>query len=128
VIAKAFGESQASLVAHARKLLQVQRAAQAAQVGRGPAGRANRARAQDAAGVSRAICASCCFDWRLACRPCATSPPASARAGAPGSESLQVFAPLANRLGIWQIKWELEDLAFRFLEPEKYKQGRSPAG
>ncbi len=37
-------------------------------------------------------------------------------------ESLTVFAPLANRLGIWQIKWELEDLAFRFLEPHTYKQ------
>jgi GTP pyrophosphokinase len=37
------------------------------------------------------------------------------------SESLQVFAPLANRLGIWQIKWEMEDLAFRFLEPATYK-------
>jgi GTP pyrophosphokinase len=36
-------------------------------------------------------------------------------------ESLQVFAPLANRLGIWQIKWEMEDLAFRFLEPETYR-------
>jgi GTP pyrophosphokinase len=37
-------------------------------------------------------------------------------------ESLHVFAPLANRLGIWQIKWEMEDLAFRFLEPETYKE------
>lgn len=37
-------------------------------------------------------------------------------------ESLQVFAPLANRLGIWQIKWELEDLSFRFLEPVTYKE------
>jgi len=36
-------------------------------------------------------------------------------------ESLSVFAPLANRLGIWQIKWELEDLSFRFLEPDTYK-------
>lgn len=36
-------------------------------------------------------------------------------------ESLQVFAPLANRLGIWQVKWEIEDLSFRFLEPETYK-------
>ena len=38
------------------------------------------------------------------------------------SESLHVFAPLANRLGIWQIKWEMEDLAFRFLEPRTYKE------
>jgi GTP pyrophosphokinase len=37
-------------------------------------------------------------------------------------ESLQVFAPLANRLGIWQIKWEMEDLSFRFLEPKTYKE------
>ena len=37
-------------------------------------------------------------------------------------ESLHVLAPLANRLGIWQIKWELEDLAFRFLEPQTYRQ------
>ena len=37
-------------------------------------------------------------------------------------ESLQVFAPLANRLGIWQIKWEMEDLSFRFLEPDTYKE------
>ncbi len=37
-------------------------------------------------------------------------------------EALNVFAPLANRLGIWQIKWELEDLAFRFLEPDTYKE------
>ncbi len=36
-------------------------------------------------------------------------------------EALHVFAPLANRLGIWQIKWEMEDLAFRFLEPDTYK-------
>jgi isopentenyl-diphosphate delta-isomerase type 1 len=38
------------------------------------------------------------------------------------AESLQVFAPLANRLGIWDIKWEIEDLAFRFLEPETYRE------
>jgi GTP pyrophosphokinase len=35
-------------------------------------------------------------------------------------ETLDVFAPLANRLGIWQLKWQLEDLAFRYLEPEHY--------
>ena len=37
-------------------------------------------------------------------------------------EARDVFAPLANRLGIWQLKWEMEDLVFRFLEPDMYKR------
>jgi GTP pyrophosphokinase len=52
--------------------------------------------------------------WHAASkRPC---PPELA------TESLQVFAPLANRLGIWQVKWELEDLSFRFLQPAEYQR------
>ncbi|MGE0583120.1 MAG: bifunctional (p)ppGpp synthetase/guanosine-3',5'-bis(diphosphate) 3'-pyrophosphohydrolase [Steroidobacteraceae bacterium] len=37
------------------------------------------------------------------------------------SETREIFAPLANRLGVWQVKWELEDLAFRLLEPDAYR-------
>lgn len=38
------------------------------------------------------------------------------------SETMDLYAPLANRLGVWQLKWELEDLSFRFLEPVQYKR------
>ena len=122
VVAKAFGASHASLVAGTRKLVQLQRAAREAQLGQDQ-------RAQQTERVRKMLLA---FSrdlrvvlLRLASRlqtlryfaasktPC---PPALA------AESLQVFAPLANRLGIWQIKWELEDLSFRFLEPASYRQ------
>lgn len=36
-------------------------------------------------------------------------------------QTMDIFAPLANRLGIWQMKWELEDLSFRFIDPNTYK-------
>ncbi|MGI9146417.1 MAG: RelA/SpoT family protein, partial [Chloroflexota bacterium] len=37
-------------------------------------------------------------------------------------ETMDIYAPLANRLGIWELKWQLEDLSFRHLEPEKYHE------
>ncbi len=53
-------------------------------------------------------------------RTLSSFPPAKRRRIA--QETLDIFAPLANRLGIWQIKWELEDLGFRHTNPEKYKE------
>lgn len=51
---------------------------------------------------------------------CAAGQDATTRA-ALGQQARELFAPLANRLGVWQIKWEMEDWAFRYLEPDTYK-------
>ena len=125
VIRKAFGPSHASLVVNTRKLVQLQRAAREAHLD-------VEARAQQTERVRNMLMA---FSrdlrvvlLRLASRLQTLRFFAASRQACPGAlatEALQVFAPLANRLGIWQIKWELEDRAFRFLEPEKY---RSVAG
>ncbi|MGK2898115.1 MAG: RelA/SpoT family protein [Burkholderiaceae bacterium] len=122
VIAKAFGPSHASLVVNTRKLVQLQRAAREAQLG-------TEARAQQTERVRKMLLA---FSrdlrvvlLRLASRLQTLRFFAATKTPCPmplAAESLQVFAPLANRLGIWQIKWELEDLAFRFLEPEQYRE------
>lgn len=53
-------------------------------------------------------------------RAAARAPEAEQRALA--QLTRDIHAPLANRLGIWQLKWELEDLAFRFLQPDTYRQ------
>ena len=124
VVAKAFGASYASLVGHTRKLVQIQRAARAAH----PVGDAA-AQAEQTERVRKMLLA---FSHdlrvvllRLASRLQTLRWHAAAHVACPqqvARESQQVFAPLANRLGIWQIKWELEDLAFRFLQPADYRR------
>ncbi len=52
----------------------------------------------------------------------ATDAGAAARRLSVARETMDLYAPLANRLGVWQLKWELEDLSFRFLEPELYRR------
>jgi GTP pyrophosphokinase len=121
VLTPLFGESQAALVAHARKLGALQRTAQGAQLD--AAGRA-----QQVERVRKMLLA---FSedlrvvlLRLASRLQTLRFYAATKRPCPedlAAEAMQVFAPLANRLGIWQIKWELEDLAFRFLDPEQYR-------
>jgi len=62
--------------------------------------------------------------WQLArLRQARALPPEQRRALA--HETQIIHAPLANRLGIWQLKWELEDLSFRFLEPDTYREIRT---
>ncbi len=122
VVAKAFGDSYAGLVAHTRKLVQIQRAAREAQV-------EAEQRAQQTERVRKMLLA---FSrdlrvvlLRLASRLQTLRWYAATKTDCPqllAQESQQVFAPLANRLGIWQIKWEMEDLAFRFLQPADYKR------
>ncbi len=126
VVTKAFGPSYASVVDLTRQLVKIQRNAREAQVGK--EGNAQK-RALQTERVRKMLLAFSrdlrvvllrlasrlqTLRWHAASRtPC---PPELAR------ESQQVFAPLANRLGIWQIKWELEDLSFRFLEPDEYRR------
>ena len=137
VIAKAFGADFADVAVETTKLVQLQRQTRikAAEI------RAQRATQETSAGVLseldavqtenvRKMLLAFSRDLRvvmlrLASRlqtlryhAAAKVPPDEGLA----SESLHVFAPLANRLGVWQLKWEMEDLAFRFLEPDTYKQ------
>jgi GTP pyrophosphokinase len=122
VVAKAFGQSYASLVNHTRRLVQIQRAAREAQVeSQQRAGQTERVRKMLLA-FSRDLRVVL---LRLASRLQTLRWYAASKTACPralAEESMQVFAPLANRLGIWQIKWEIEDLSFRFLEPQQYRE------
>jgi GTP pyrophosphokinase len=121
-LARDFGPSYASLALLTGKLVQLQRAARAADL-------QSNQRALQTERVRKMLLA---FSrdlrvvlLRLASRLQTLRWHAQAKRACPrglAEESRDVFAALANRLGIWQIKWELEDLAFRFIEPDHYKQ------
>ena len=117
-ITRGFGESYAELALATNQLMAVQRQARAAE---GPQAQAENIRkmllafSRDLRVVMLRLASRLqTLRWYAASR---TVPPASV-----SREALDVFAPLANRLGIWQVKWEMEDLALRFLEPDTYKQ------
>lgn len=125
VISKAFGENFATLAIETTKLMRVQQQARDAQV----AGTLVDDPAVQTENVRKMLLAFS-RDLRVVMLRLASRLQtlryyaASKRPVSPGiaREALQVFAPLANRLGIWQMKWELEDLSFRFLEPDTYKE------
>ena len=124
-VRKAFGESYASLVTLTRKLVQIQRSARTAPMREG---RHSGQRALQTERVRKMLLA---FSrdlrvvlLRLASRLQTLRHVAASKLPCPpglASESMQVFVPLANRLGIWQLKWEMEDLCFRFLQPAEYQ-------
>ena len=125
VIAKAFGPSYAALAVETTKLIYVQRQTRAvdskSQLHDDPAAQTENVRRMLLA-FSRDLRV---VMLRLASRLQTLRYYAASRQAAPRAlahESLHVFAPLANRLGIWQVKWEMEDLSFRYLEPETYRQ------
>ncbi len=124
VIAKAFGESFALLATETTKLVHVQKQARSATSGGMPADAAS-AQTENVRKMLLAFSRDLrVVMLRLASRLQTLRYAAASRRPVPESvarESLEVFAPLANRLGIWQVKWELEDLSFRFLEPETYQ-------
>ncbi len=134
VLRKAFGEDAAELVTLTRQLVQLQRAARQATSAHATRGRGEgAARSPSEVGQQqleqlRRMLLAFSRDLRVMLLRLASRlqtlrwfaaeqracPPELAR------ESLHVFAALANRLGMWPIKWEMEDLAFRCLEPEAY--------
>ncbi|MDB5965362.1 MAG: relA1, partial [Polaromonas sp.] len=149
VITKAFGANYAALAIETTKLVNVQRQVRKAGAPSGPSGGDPRASAErgtysgkdegrtqvldDPAAQTenvRKMLLAFSRDLRvvmlrLASRLQTLRHYAATKQAAPPAlayESLHVFAPLANRLGIWQLKWEMEDLAFRFLEPDTYKK------
>ena len=132
VIAKAFGEHFADLAIETTKLVRLQRMARIAQTAAGRSAQAAPMAQTSAAQTESVRKMLLAFSrdlrvvmLRLASRLQTLRHFAASKLPLPAglaAESMQVFAPLANRLGIWEVKWELEDLAFRFLEPDTYRQ------
>jgi GTP pyrophosphokinase len=124
VIAKAFGDSYAALAVETTKLVRIQQQA------RGPDDGSRPEDTHTQTENVRKMLLAFSRDLRvvmlrLASRLQTLRHYAATKQPCPAGvarEALQVFAPLANRLGIWQLKWEMEDLAFRFLEPQTYKR------
>ncbi len=123
VIAKVFGDNFAALAVETTKLVHVQKQARTAAIGAHVEGAGSQTE-----NVRKMLLAFSrdlrVVMLRLASRLQTLRHAAAAKLAVPESvarESLQVFAPLANRLGIWQVKWEIEDLSFRFLEPDTYQ-------
>ncbi len=121
-VRKAFGASVATLVQGARTLLRLGHIASAAAPDRGPHG-------QDQKEMRRKMLLAMAADLRivvlrLASRLQSLRWHAASKTPYPvelARETMELYTPLANRLGIWQLKWEMEDLAFRFTEPDTYK-------
>ena len=123
-LAAAFGPTVAALVAGIAKLNRLR------MITRGLVGQETGAARSSQAEVLRKMLLAMVEDIRVVLvrlasrtqtlRFLARSPDALRRPYA--QETLDIFAPLANRLGIWQLKWELEDYAFRYLEPELYRK------
>ena len=129
VIAKAFGDNFATLALETTRLVRLQRQARQAQAASARSAAIPMAQTENVRKMLLAFSRDLrVVMLRLASRLQTLRHFAQTKLPLPSglaAESLQVFAPLANRLGIWEIKWELEDLAFRFLEPDTY---RSVAG
>jgi GTP pyrophosphokinase len=130
VIAKAFGDSFAALAMETTKLVRVQRQARLArmalQKAQTPLAQPGAVQTENVRKMLLAFSRDLrVVMLRLASRLQTLRFFAHSKLPVPegiAAESLQVFAPLANRLGIWEIKWEMEDLAFRFQEPDTYRQ------
>jgi GTP pyrophosphokinase len=127
VIAKAFGDNFAALAMETTKLVRVQRQARLVRARGHSAGL--QTGAMQTENVRKMLLAFSrdlrVVMLRLASRLQTLRFFAATKLPVPegiAAEALQVFAPLANRLGIWEIKWEMEDLAFRFQEPDTYRQ------